>query len=109
MVAKKMCKFPPYRWLTGDCGKKLGSKEFYQTLPQPQIPTTVIAGTRGWPKWISPFGDHLNDLVLMVAETKLAGSPQFLVHASHPFIMNSRRVAEITLARLNCGRISHSV
>jgi pimeloyl-ACP methyl ester carboxylesterase len=108
-VAKRMCGFRPYRWLTGDCGKKLGSKEFYQTLPRPRVPTTVIAGTRGWPKWISPFGGHRNDLVLRVDETELAGSNHILVHATHPLIMNSQQVAQITLEILNCGRISHSV
>lgn len=108
-AARWMGQIPPYRWLTGDCGKKLASQEFYQTLPPPHIPTTVIAGTRGWPRWISPFGDQPNDFVLLADETKLAGSDPILVHATHAFIMNSQQVAQITLELLKCGRTSHSV
>src|SRR5262249_27720248 len=65
-LAKTMVAFGPYRWFTWECGQNLGDEAFYQSLPPPVIPTTIIAGTRGWPTWLSPFGDKPNDLVLTV-------------------------------------------
>jgi hypothetical protein len=94
-IAKTMVTFGPYRWLTRDCGQKLGDEAFYRTLPPPLIPTTIMAGTRGWPGWLSPFDRQPNDLVLTVDETKLAGCQQILVHATHTLIMNSKQVAQL--------------
>jgi hypothetical protein len=102
-LARRMRAFPPYRWFTRDCGQRLGDETFYQTLPRPTVPTTIIAGTRGWPKRLSFFEGRPNDLVLAVDETRLEGCPQFLVQASHPLIMNSRQVAQLVLDILqNC-------
>ena len=102
-IARRMRAFPPYRWFTRDCGQRLGDEAFYQTLPHPIVPTTIIAGTRGWPTPLPFFAGRPNDLVLAVDETRLEGCPQVLVPATHPLIMNSKQVAQLVLDILqNC-------
>jgi hypothetical protein len=97
-IAQKMRSNPIYRFLTWDCGRKLADETFYEALPQPDAPTTIIAGTRGWPQLVSPFGAEANDLVLAVSETRLAGvSEPVGILATHPLIMNSKRVAGIVI------------
>jgi len=97
-IAQKMRSNPIYRFLTWDCGRKLASQSFYEDLPQPTVPTTMIAGTRGWPSAISPFGGEANDGVLAVSETRLAGAAEPVrIPATHPFIMNSKQVAKIVI------------
>ncbi len=87
---------PLYRLATGDCGKKLADESFYNSLPAPPVPTTIIAGTRGISGPRSPFGDEPNDTVLTVAETQLdIPGETILVPATHTFLMNSPRVADI--------------
>jgi hypothetical protein len=85
-----------YRLATGDCGQRLSDMAFYQALPLPAVPTTIIAGTSGPRGRFSPFGAELNDGVISVAETRLGGSGErVLVPALHTFIMNSPEVADI--------------
>ena len=85
-----------YRLFTKDCGQKVADDAFYGQLPCPTIPTTIIAGTRGLPKFLSPFAGEPNDMILAVSETRLEGLAEpVLVRASHPFIMNSKQVVEI--------------
>ncbi len=95
-IAKKMKLNPVYRWLTGDCGQKLADDAFYQKLPRPTVPTTIIAGVKGLPGKLSLFGEEANDGVLAVKETELGQEFKvILTPAIHPFIMNSRQVASI--------------
>lgn len=97
-IAKKMRANPVYGWFTRDCGRKLGDDSFYETLPRPTIPTTIIAGTRGFRGKLSPFGEKANDTVLAVEETRLGkGYEVILVPATHSFIMNSKQVAKTVL------------
>jgi len=96
MIAKKVRRNPVYRWLTQDCGRRLADDAFYEKLPRPTVPTTIIAGGRGWPKLISPFGDAINDGILAAAETELGeGYQVILARATHPLIMNSKDVARL--------------
>ena len=57
----------------------------------------MVAGTRG-PRaaWL-PFGGELNDGIVRVAETRLEGASQVLVHGAHTFLMNRRDVARAVL------------
>jgi len=96
-MAKIMRSNPLFRLFTGDCGQKLGNDDFYKTLPYPLVPTTIVSGTRGWRGLFSPFEDEWNDAVIAVGETQLNGFEVRLVPATHPFIMNSRQVAQIVL------------
>jgi hypothetical protein len=57
------------------------------------VPTTVIAGTKGWPRALSLFGGAPNDGVVAVEEARLdAGAALIEVRASHTFMMNNRQV-----------------
>jgi pimeloyl-ACP methyl ester carboxylesterase len=82
---------PLYTYLTYECGQLVTSDAFYQRLPKPTVPTTIIAGTGGpRGKWF-PLGQEANDSVLTVQETRLGSEYEMiLVPALHTFIMNSR-------------------
>jgi thioesterase superfamily protein len=84
---------PIYKFLTYDGGQRVASAEFYRSLPRPNIPTTIIAGTGGpRGKWF-PLGLEANDSVLTVQETRLGSEAVVIqVPALHMFIMNSREV-----------------
>jgi len=103
-LAKQMRAKLFYRLLTGDCGQKLADNGFYECLPLPTIPTTIIAGTRGFHGSSSPFGDEPNDMVLSVSETRLGVNANLiLLPVSHPFIMNSPEAARIILEIAEAG------
>ncbi|HMQ52222.1 MAG TPA: alpha/beta hydrolase [Anaerolineae bacterium] len=97
-LAKRLAPNRVYRLLTGDCGQKLADESFYQVLPVPQGPVTIIAGTRNALGLLSPLGGQANDTILTVDETRLAGIEVVQVAATHAFIMNSSQVAEIILS-----------
>lgn len=82
---------PLYTYLTYECGQLVTSAAFYESLPKPTVPVTVIAGTGGpRGRWF-PLGQETNDSVLTVQETNLeAAREMILVLALHTFIMNSR-------------------
>jgi hypothetical protein len=98
-IAKKARPNPLYWWVTWDCGRKLANDTFYERLPLPTVPTTIIAGTKGLRGALqqSLFGaEEVNDTILSVKETELGGDYEvILVPASHAFIMNSKEVARI--------------
>lgn len=88
-----------YKYLTNDCGQQALNAEFYNTLPKPFVPTTIIAGSGG-PRlrWL-PYGDQPNDGVMSVQDTRLG--PEYgviQVPSIHTFIMNSRQ----TLSHIDC-------
>jgi hypothetical protein len=98
-IAKKARPNPLYWWVTWDCGRKLADDAFYEKLPLPTVPTTIIAGTKGLRGAFqqSLFGtEEINDTILSVKETELGGNYELiLVPARHAFIMNSKKVARI--------------
>lgn len=98
-IAKKARPNPFYWWVTWDCGRKLADDTFYEKLPLPTVPTTIIAGTKGLRGALqqSLFGaEEVNDTILSVKETELGGNYEvILVPARHAFIMNSKKVARI--------------
>lgn len=77
-----------FRLATRDAGRKLADPAFYDSLPVPPAPVLVIAGTRGpRAEWL-PFRGALNDSILRVDETRLAGAPTLAVQGVHTFLMN---------------------
>ncbi|MBN1218617.1 MAG: alpha/beta hydrolase [Anaerolineae bacterium] len=100
-IAKIMRPNPLYWWITWDCGCKLADDAFYERLPLPTVPTTIIAGTRGVNGFLQQaiFGaETVNDSILSVQETELGENYRvILVPATHAFIMNSAEVARIVL------------
>lgn len=92
-LALRATRVAPYRWATGECGSRLASPEYFQTLPLPTVPHTVMAGTRGITGRWSPFGDEPNDGIVALRETVLvADTPPQTFPVAHTFIMNDLRV-----------------
>jgi pimeloyl-ACP methyl ester carboxylesterase len=89
--------FAPKRWvrlLGGEMAQLLADSGFMESLPVPNVPTKIYAGTAGPRGRRSPFGDEPNDSVLMVKETMLRDVPHQTVPVLHTFIMNSKVVTQ---------------
>jgi hypothetical protein len=85
-----------YRQLMGECGVNLSSPLFYASLPVPDVPYTIVAGTAGPRGRWSPFGDELNDGVVAVSETCICDEdPLIVLPVTHTFMMNNARVHEV--------------
>ncbi len=92
-LAPQAARVPPYRWMTGECGARLASSEYFRTLPLPTVPHTIIAGTRGITGRWNPFGEEPNDGIVALRETSLdAGAPPQTFPVAHTFIMNNAAV-----------------
>ncbi|HYE35654.1 alpha/beta hydrolase [Methylocaldum sp.] len=83
-----------YRLFTGEMGQLLASHQFMDSLPLPDVPTKIYAGTGGPTGLFSPFGKEPNDGVLTVKETMLPSVSVQTVPSLHTFIMNSKIVAQ---------------
>jgi hypothetical protein len=83
----------PYTLLCGECGRLLAHEGFYDHLPPPPVPCTVIAGTRGWRGRWSPFDGDANDGLVAVSEAELGTtSPAIRLPVGHTFMPLDRRV-----------------
>jgi hypothetical protein len=91
-LARRFHRWWPYRLVNGQCGQLLAEPAFFAQLPRPAVPTTVIAGTKSWPRRLSLFGEVPNDGVVAVEETRLGTGRLIAVSASHTFMMNNREV-----------------
>ncbi len=93
-TARALGRNPLYRLLAGDAGRKLADPAFFERLPVPDVPSLLIAGTRG-PRaaWL-PAGPEPNDGIVRVSETGLDGVPRVLVRGIHTFLMSRRDVFE---------------
>lgn len=91
-------RFPLLRLLTRDAGVKLADPFFMRALPMPPVMTKVYAGTAGPAGPRTPFGGAVNDGVLTVDDTRIAGRPLVEVKAIHTLIMNSRVVCDDIIA-----------
>lgn len=83
---------PVFRGITRDAGRALGDPAFYDRIPVPDVPSLIVAGTKG-PRasWL-PFGGAPNDGIVSVEETRLPGIPSREVHGVHTFLMNRKDV-----------------
>lgn len=97
-LAPRAVRAAPFRWFTGECGARLASPDYFAALPEPTVPHTIIAGTRGITGRWSPFGEEPNDGIVAVRETGLAASatPR-TIRAAHTFIMNDHTVQSMIL------------
>lgn len=103
--------FAPKRFtklLGGEMAQLLASPQFMDSVPIPGVPTKIYAGTAGPRGRHSPFGDELNDSVLMVKETMLPDIPHQTVPVLHTFIMNSRAVAQDIIQIASSHVIQHT-
>ena len=92
-LARRFHRWWPYRLVNGQCGQLLAEPAFFAGLPRPTVPTTVIAGTKSWPRALSLFGAVPNDGVVAVEETRLDTEAGLIkLPGSHTFMMNNREV-----------------
>jgi hypothetical protein len=97
-AARRLSRSPPYRLLTGEMGQLLADAEFMRSLPTPEVPTLIYAGSGGPKGRWSPFGEELNDGILAVSETLIGDVPVQIVPAIHTLIMNSTSVTRHIVA-----------
>jgi hypothetical protein len=91
-----------YRWVNGESGQVLAQTRFFEQLPPPTVPYTIIAGTKGWRARFAAFGGELNDGVVSVSETRVSSTDVPIeLPVRHTFMMNDRRVRELIRTVLN--------
>ena len=85
-----------YQRLMGECGANLRSSVFYDQLPLPTVPYTIVAGTAGPRGRWSPFGDEPNDGIVAVNETRIRDDdPIVTLPVTHTFMMNNAAVQSV--------------
>jgi len=105
VFAEKVESFPPYTWIFGDAGKSLTPKAM-KSLPAPQVPFLVIAGSRGHKDGWNPVLQGDDDFVVRVEETHLQGETGHLqVKGLHGLMMNNNGVIAATLMFLRNGKV----
>ena len=94
-----------YRRIMGECGVNLCSPQFYASLPLPDVPYTIVAGTAGPRGRRSPFGDEPNDGIVAVSETRIGDDDAIVVlPVTHTFMMNNAGVHEVIRCALMRAR-----
>ena len=83
-----------FQLLLGEIGQVLANKQFMESLPLPNVPAKIYAGTGGPRGRYSPFGQDPNDGLLAIKETLLPPIPVQTVPSIHTFIMNSKIVTQ---------------
>lgn len=95
-MARELQDHPLYQLVTRDAGQKLCDEEFYADLPVPQMPTLILAGTRGVDAGWHPLGGKANDAVVALDETRLGDIAVVEIPGVHSFLMNRSDVFERT-------------
>lgn len=93
-AARRLASAPLVKLFVGEMGQLLADPRFMASIPPPDVPTKIYAGTAGPRGRYSPFGDEPNDSVLTVRETMLPNVPMQTFPVLHTFIMNSRAVTQ---------------
>jgi hypothetical protein len=100
-LAPRAMRIAPFRWLSGQCGERLASPEYFARLPVPACPCTVVTGTRGFYGRRSPFGEEINDGIVAQSEALLGSDgAHYAFPIAHTFMMNRRAVQRLVLETL---------
>ena len=100
-LAFRACRWFVWRKLNGSCGRSLVTPEWFQQLPEPPPPYTVIAGTVGWPASFGPFAGEPNDGIVAVAETRVNDRDDpLLMPVIHAFLLTDKAVFKAIANRL---------
>ena len=87
--------FPPFRWFAGECGARLANPAFYDRLPRPDVPYTLIAGTRGLRGAWAPFRGEPNDGLVALSEARIDEADEVLTFpVAHTFMMSNAAVQQ---------------
>lgn len=88
-IAEFLSRMKSYKFITGQSGQDVRPDQKLATLPEPTIPTLVIAGGIGNDIGFNPLLKGDNDGVVTVEETRLNGEHQFKqVKVIHTTIMD---------------------
>lgn len=100
-LAQRVKHWRSFRLFARSCGELLATPEAFASLPLPNCPYLVIAGTAGWPwKW-TPFEGAANDGFVAVDETAVhPDEPPLTLPVAHTFMMNDRVVQDAILELL---------
>jgi triacylglycerol lipase len=101
-----------YAWLNGPAGQQLATDQdsIPNQLGPVDYPVGIITGDRHafFDKWLTAYFKGPNDGKVSVKRAKVDGMTDFLVvHATHPFIMNSSYVQSETVHFLKTGAFTH--
>jgi pimeloyl-ACP methyl ester carboxylesterase len=101
-LASYFWKWVPFRMFTQTSGRMLAHPVEYDSLPIPDCPTTIFAGTAGPRGRLSPFGNEPNDGLVAVSETVLEGHPPPIeLPVLHTWMMNDRRIHAAIVDRMS--------
>lgn len=88
-IAEFLSRMKSYKFITGQSGQDVRPDQKLATLPEPTIPTLIIAGGIGNDIGFNPLLTGDNDGVVTVEETRLNGDHQFKqVKVIHTTIMD---------------------
>ncbi|MEM9557055.1 MAG: alpha/beta fold hydrolase [Acidobacteriota bacterium] len=104
-IARALADNKVFQALSRDAGRQLVDDGFFDTLPRPDVPTLVIAGSAGPRHPLHPAGSSDNDGILGVDEMRLDGAPLLQVPALHTFVMNRGDVYDAVLSFFETGRV----
>jgi hypothetical protein len=94
-------RLPPFQWFARECGANLASPQFFATLPHPDAPYTIIAGTSGPRGTWSPFGHDINDGIVALSETQVSDGDRIIqLPVNHTFMMHHPSVHETVIQSL---------
>lgn len=101
-----------YVWLNGPAGRQLSTAQdsIPNQLGAVDYPVGIITGDRQafFDRWLTSYFKGPNDGKVSVERAKVDGMADFLVvHATHPFIMNSEYVQFETVHFLKNGTFTH--
>ncbi len=105
-VVDKFKDSPIFRWINGPAGQQLGTgaDSLPKTLGAPNYEVGIITGDKTINPILSLLIPGKDDGKVSVESAKLRGMKDFLVvHKTHPFIMNDKKVLEQVTAFLKNG------
>ena len=101
-----------YAWFNGPAGRQLATTQdsVPNQLGPVDYPVGIITGDRHalFDQWLTSYFNGPHDGKVSVEQAKVDGMTDFLVvHATHPFIMNSCDVQSETVHFLKTGAFTH--
>jgi hypothetical protein len=104
-LARRLGAHWAYHRLMGESGTNLAREDFYAALPTPEVPYTIVAGTRGLRGSWSPFHGEPNDGLVAVSETRIRQDDVVVqLPVTHTFMMNNRDLQAVIGRTLAAAR-----